>query len=87
MIEQSKGIGYPEFFDIKVYENEFIPAFEKKFKVEAPTIIAWLNSKLLYQFEIKEDNYKRKDLIQKWYRGFPPKMGMTSEEDVSPELI
>ena len=87
LIEQSKGLGYPDFFDIKVYENEFIPALENRFNVEAPTIIAWLNSKLLYQFEVDEDNYKIKDLTQKWYRGFAPKMGLASEEDVSPELI
>jgi len=33
LIKQGKGTGYPDFFDIKVYENEFIPSLEKKFGI------------------------------------------------------
>ena len=31
LIKQAKGTGYPDYFDIKVYENEFLSQLESKF--------------------------------------------------------
>ena len=59
LIKQAKGSGYPDFFDIKVYETEFLPSLENKFGISQPTIIRWLKSKLLYPYEVDEESFAK----------------------------
>ena len=72
LIKQTKGAGYPDFFDIKVYEHEFLPSLESRFQIQAPAIIPWLKSKLLYPVEMEEEKVKPKDQRQRWFTGMGP---------------
>ena len=88
LIKQSKGIGYPDFLDIKVYEQEFQPYLESRYHVQAPSILPWLKSKLLYPVEMEESAPKQKDQRQRWFAGIGPESGEgKGGEVISPELV
>ena len=72
LIKQSKGTGYPDFFKLQVYENEFLAAMEDKFGVGSPTVLDLLTEKLIFQFDIDKNENKK----PKYYIGYIQKDGI-----------
>lgn len=66
LIKQSKGPGFPDFFDQFTYENEFMPQMLQKYGIKGTSILDFFKSKLLMQFTIKKELDKK----PMYYKGY-----------------